>query len=219
MPRLFSQVTKSNPITATNLNLNIEKDTTSKILTCILLAHMNNIGEPGSFEQALQDNLRDNNLPVIKVSKTPNSRKILEMAGQSNPTRETEANETETNVEVTDQEHLSLNPTQTESIADQDEEKINGQEIGLAIIAPRSTGFPEHTLTRIGLKDGLEKGKYKWVYTDNSYDETFIYDNIIHDRINLQGCWKETDDTKYKKLRTGLHAEKTPPPSKLTKRF
>lgn len=220
----YSSAAKSAPITSTLPNINLHKDTPCKILTCLLHAHVCNIGEPGSFEKVLQEMLKDNNLPSVKVSNTPNSKKIMEMANIGGIEEREEAEEVGDEITGTSQarthttentEELSTHQnTQRTHNMEHETHTIKGTAIGLAIITSKATGWPEEHLSLKKLTQGLESKKYKWAYTDNSYDEDTVYQYITTDKIDLHGCWKVTEEDNFRKFRSGLHIDKTPPPPK-----
>lgn len=173
--------------------------------------HVHSIGESGSYEKILNEKLENNNLPEIKIPATPQSRRILEMASRE----ENKAKETFTeqeNVEMTTNNPMTAQPESTQEF------KLKGKEIGLFIIKPESQGWPDNNLSLRKLKEGLENRKYKSTYLDNQYDETDICKLIIINKIDLENCWRTTDDDSFRKLRPGLHQERTPPPPKLTRK-
>ncbi len=67
-------------IITTLSNINTYKDASTKILTCLLHADLTNMGEPGTFQEVLQETLKCNNLPIIKIPKCSPSTKIMDMA-------------------------------------------------------------------------------------------------------------------------------------------
>lgn len=46
-------------------------------MTCLMYAHVQNIGKPGSFEEELNKMLAANELPTVKVPDTPNSKELI----------------------------------------------------------------------------------------------------------------------------------------------
>lgn len=57
----------------------IEKDMPAKMLSCMLHAHLMNVGNPGTYEKVLTQTLTLNNLPAIKIPEVPQSAKILNL--------------------------------------------------------------------------------------------------------------------------------------------
>ena len=57
----------------------IDPDTTSKIISCMLHAHLLNTAVPGSYESELNKTLALNNLPQIKIPANPPSAAILKI--------------------------------------------------------------------------------------------------------------------------------------------
>ena len=60
--------------------------------------------------------------------------------------------------------------------------------------------------------------QYKWTYKNKNYQENEVLNSMKKDEINLTGCLKEIDDYQFNKIRSGLIQDKTPPPSKVTKK-
>lgn len=204
----YSDAIKKTTATYTLPDIQIEKETPTKILTCILHAHICNIGEPGTYNKILEDTLKANNLPPIVIPHVPNSKKIMEMTA----VEQTRTTDTVTEKEVT--------PAQTESKVTEtqehtmEKEKVSGKELGVIIVTSKTQGWPKETFDEKHLKDYLEKDIYKWSYTNTQYEEDEIYYAIINNEINLQGCWNQVDDEIFKKLRSGVHRKPTPPPPK-----
>lgn len=220
-PTSYSAAAKmTQPSLVTNINL--EKDTPSKILSCLLHAHLSNLGEPGTFEEVLQDTLKANNLPVIKIPKTPPSKKILDMA-YSKPTQHTQTQQpTHTSTHqasnITQEEHDLLNQVVKHTPAtkrSQSDIKISGTEIGLQLITKKSIGWPRDGQLGIQtIKERIKNNTCKWIYTDNSYNEEEIYQYLTRNLIILDNCWYTIEDSRLNKVHNGLETERTPPPNK-----
>ena len=114
-------------------------------------------------------------------------------------------------------EKMQTEDTTTDNQADTPEYVLKGKDIGPAIITPISQGWPDDNLSLRKLKEGLEKRKYKWAYTDERYEETEIYNHIINNEIDLDNCWRTTEDDNFRKLKSGQHQKRTPPPSNQVK--
>lgn len=79
--------TYSSTLTTTNLATSqntpilpaFSKDTSTKILACMIHAHLVNIAEPGSYQNELNKVLDANSLPTIIIPDTPNSREIINL--------------------------------------------------------------------------------------------------------------------------------------------
>ena len=79
----YAQTTKPNTITATHIGpTQISRHSHLQIYSCMIHAHLMNVIEPGSYEMELNATLADNNLPTIKITKTPNSVKLLSILTQ-----------------------------------------------------------------------------------------------------------------------------------------
>lgn len=61
------------------------------------------------------------------------------------------------------------------------------------------------------LTEALENGTFKWKYTDNSVNKPEMYNYIISNEIKLNGCWRITEDSIFRKIRSGLQVERSPP--------
>lgn len=91
----------------------VSNETTEKIMTCILLAHVYNIDVPDSYEMALNTYLTANNYPQVKVPLVPNSRAIMNLTPSNMPVHN--INPPATNPQEQTQEHPAPStPTQTQ---------------------------------------------------------------------------------------------------------
>ena len=216
----YSQITKGN-----NNNTNItskatdlfDNDTASTILTCILHAHLGNIAHPGTYNEEVNKLFKLNKLPPIVLPDNPPSKLILSLATKNDMEEDTEEAETNqgNNNEEKDEamsekdEEEELNQTQAEKPSPS--EKIRGRGIGLQIVTKKSTGWPKEQIYIEQIKEGIDSGKYKWIFTSTAYREEEIYTLLINNGIELNKVWTIVDDSIFRKIRNGLQQEKTPP--------
>ena len=61
---------------------------------------------------------------------------------------------------------------------------------------------------------GIDKGKYKWLYTNTTLKEEQVIQYIKNNEVNLKDCWRIVDDQQFRKIRNGQLQERTPPSTK-----
>ena len=201
--KTYSQATQQQPLTISQVSTSSNDETFTKIFTCIIHAHMQNIANPGTYEDELNKTLKLNKLPGIKIPTNPDSQKIIKNISftKSNLAY---ANEDKTSV---DEEEETEEPIAT----DPNISKIQAKDLGLTIYTSESTGWPKKSLTKTDLIEALEKKKYKLTYEDKSFTYFQIIQNIMDDNIILHKCWEIIDDDSFKKIRHGTSMERTPP--------
>ena len=174
-------------------------------------AHIINIAESGSYEKELNCILKANNLPTIKVPSNPPSAKFISKLARVEKTQqneETPQEEADNTTEIdTEEETASQNNPQVKT---QQKRRMKGKDLGLIIHTSKSTGWPQ-SLAKQELIQGIEQKKYKVTYSENLVEKEEILDLIINDDIDLKECWKVTDDSTFKKIRTGVTKDRTPP--------
>ena len=118
----------------------IDKETSTKILSCMLHAHLMNSAAPGSYDSELNKVLALNNLPQIKVPQNPPSAKILNIQPNTpvtslptpnNPNKtqeDEEENEADAVTSSEDESEDEIPPGQREPLASQSQEEINESE-------------------------------------------------------------------------------------------
>ena len=198
-----------NPPTANTFSINLQKDTAATILTCMLHAHMANIANPGSYNKEMNELLKQNKLPQVNLPDNPPSKDILHMA--SNTVDATTQNRNPANMEEeadVSQEDINEEQEEEEMPALED---IRGKDLGLEIITKRSEGWPKETMNLKHLIHGIDKGKYKWLYTNTTLKEEQVMQYIKNNEINLKDCWRIVDDQQFRKIRNGQFQERTPP--------
>ena len=141
-------------------NIPNNNETYTKIYTCIMHAHLQNIAEPGTYEEELNNMLKRNNLPEIKAPSNPPSGKIL--ANLSAPTNNnyTTPDEEQTQQQIDEittqdmQDHhcshttaSSQEPTPAASAKAPTPiiSRIKARHIGLKIYTTHSKGWPKKT--------------------------------------------------------------------------
>lgn len=212
----YSNVTKTSVIHPPQVQ--VDKDMPAKIMSCLLHAHLVNVGKPGSFEKVLNQTLTMNNLPSIKIPENPPSTAILNLTMANVNTN------TDKNTNTLSNASMHKKNTTTDSEMEQDGEEdaqstsqqpkmqhqIQGKEIGLQIIASKKEGWPKTVLKTDTLRDALERRKFKWTYTDSKYEEDEVLQLICTNDINLHGCWNLAEDSVFRKIRPGLTRKHSP---------
>ncbi len=94
--------------------------------------------------------------------------------------------------------------------------KINSKDIQLKIYTPVSVGWPDQLSPRV-LVTSLYENKFK--YTHHTIEDTELLSIIETNGITIdRSCWSIVDDSVFRKIRSGLIAEKTPPPKDTSRR-
>lgn len=227
--KTYSNVTTSNTnIAPTNISSSfpvLEKQTATKMIACMMHAHLINAINPGSYNSELNRALKLNNLPPVNLPDNPPSQKILDLTKDNQTPTPNENTQNTSNNTTQD----NTNPPQHTEHTEQEDisqkempplEKISGEAIGLQIITKKSEGWPkEQTFSLHRLKVGIDNGLYKFRYRNPTYTEEEILLYILNNDIDLTNCWCTTDDTQFNKIRNGLLQELTPPPNKATKTY
>ena len=209
------------------------------IIQCMYQAHMENITDPGSYEKTVNLMFEANNLPPLKVPFVPKSEllitKLTDAMNSSTKTatqpKTTRAQEEQAQAQATQME-ITLE-TQTESELETDTErkiqrkkckkqerrnkqksqtKTKGTEVGLKIITAKSKGWPEVPLRKESLIKGIEDKTIKWTYTDPTFKEKEVEEKIVFGTVDLTDCFQLIDDDLFRKIKTGLIEERSPPP-------
>ncbi|MPC22836.1 hypothetical protein E2C01_015863 [Portunus trituberculatus] len=218
-----SRNTNTAPSNFTTTTPIIEKETTTKFMTCMMHAHLINSMNPGSYNDELNRALKLNNLPPVNLPVNPPSKHILNLTSekQTHSTQENSQNTDSTPSQETLSQPQPIHPKQhisQEELEMPPLEKIQGRAIGFQIITKKSEGWPkETTLTLRNIKEGLDTGLYKFRYTNSTYTEQEIILYLLNNDIDLSNCWCTIEDSQFNKIRNGLHQEHTPPPNKVSK--
>lgn len=191
-----------------------------KIYTCMIHAHIVNIAEPGSYEKELNATLKANNLPMIKIPNNPPSSKFLNKLSQLETTRHKEDSPAEEHDDEEESENETVDvesheETATTSHSNTQEtkskrRKMKGKDLGLIIHTSRSEGWPAN-LVKQQLIQGINEKKYKVTFSENLVEEKEILELIRNDDIELKECWKITEDDIFRKIRSGITKDRTPP--------
>lgn len=216
----YSTATKSNH---TNIELGLEQGTVPKMMNCILNAHMINLAEPGTYNTTLNNLLKMNNLPPIKMPDNPPSAKILSVL-----TKDTQSNSSENLISETVNPHSKKkakkrrkrsrsNTRNTSSDSEIEMETTNAQptvtkstkgtELGLKIITKESNGWPKENFNKDKLIDGLQRRMYKWTYTNTNHEEGEVYSMICNMDIDLKNCWFVVKDDMFNTIIPGLQID------------
>lgn len=107
-------------------------------------------------------------------------------------------------VEKSEQEEIEIT---------QQEQTLQGKELGLKIFASKSSGWFKSTLTLKHIAEGIDKGTYKYTYTYPDIDESEKMKLLTNSCIEINHeCFLTLDDGVFRKVRCGLIEEHTPPP-------
>ena len=217
-------LTKEGPTQATGV---IKDESATTILTCIIHAHVINMANPGTYNEELNKVLKMNNLPTVNFPKNPPSNKFLASAANVNLGNQEEekdknddevGKEKDTNKEAKttvekereEEEEESEMEEDVEVVDTQQGKQMSGRTIGLQIITKKSTGWPKGTLFLKDIVEGIDNGKYKFVYTDADYEEDEVLNLINNQQIDLKSVWCIEEDQSFRKIRNGLTREVTP---------
>ncbi len=192
-------------------------------------AHIMNLTEPGCYERVLNSTFTANNLPNIKIPEAPDSRKLIKIMTQeeenmndddtNKQTQEKKRNDGTENTKQ-EQDKVSVQQESEETTIHQRSRnaKINSKDIQLKIYTPVSAGWPDHLSSRV-LVTSLNENKFKYTYTDHTIEDTELLNIIETNGITIdRTCWNIVDNDVFRKIRSGLIAEKTPPPKDTSRR-
>ena len=168
------------------------------ILTACILAHLNNIAEPGTFNTHLNYLLKKNNLPEFLADDHPPSHKIFNVASLTRsvtPSQELLNEQMEdddilitTEIVETEKKPPTTTTTTTTGTKPKEQRKekqqqqqishIPAKDLGLVVYTPQTKPFPGY-LTYEHLKEFILKDKYKITYTANKSITDIINNNQI----------------------------------------
>ena len=188
------------------------------ILTACILAHLNNIAEPGSFNKHLNYLLRKNGLPEFQADDDAPSHKIFNIASLSRavtPSQEVLNEQMEEDDLLVPPEQPpiepavpgpSTEPTDTKKKPQPQRKKaiapVTAKDLGIIIHTSHSKPFPKK-IPYDHHKENIKKGTYKVTFTADKPMEEII--NLI-DNYGIRFCedeLKEIEDTAFKKIRPG----------------
>ena len=210
------------------------------IIQCMYQAHMENITNPGSYEKTVNIMFAANNLPPLKVPFVPNSEllitKLTDAMNNSTggvktqPTSRQDQQETaqaQASAVEQIQEHQIESEMETDAGKRSEQHrckkqerkekrksltKIKGTEVGLQILTAKSTGWPEVPPRKQSLVKGIEEKSIKWTYTDPTFKEKEVWEKFVFGMIDLTDCLYMIDDDMFRKVKSGLIEERSPPP-------
>lgn len=90
--------------------------------------------------------------------------------------------------------------------------RITGTDIGLKIYTTRNKGWVEVPLRKNSLLKGIEDKIIKWTYTEPKIKEKEIMEKFVFGQIDLTDCFFLTEEDTFRKIKTGLLEERSPPP-------
>lgn len=90
--------------------------------------------------------------------------------------------------------------------------RITGKDIGLTIYTSKSKGWPEFPMRKQALLKGMDDKVIKWTYNDPNIREKEIMEKIVFGQIDLSDCFQIIEDDMFRKTKSGLLEERSPPP-------
>ncbi len=245
----YSQITKQQLQTPSSQQPNTSSPNTpqlsnemyAKIYTCIMHAHMHNLGEPGRYNTELNNMLAMNSLPQIKAPPNPPSAKIINKLPQVNSTSHTpntnDTNNLQNNTPAP-QSNQNEELVQTDNTAEEEahkphpssskkhksdrhrsrsrkrgntKNKIKSTDIGLTIFTPESIGLPESTLSGDEIFELISNKTFTAKIESYDIDYFRVIEAIKDEKIEYVNCFKTIADDLYKKLRPGREMLRSPP--------
>lgn len=195
-----------------------------KILTTCILAHLNNIAEPGSFNKHLNLLLKKNNLPAFTAEDDVPSGKIFKiatLAQQVSTSQESLNRRMET-------DESTLLSTTLEPQPEMDGDDIIPQEKPQLMIKPKpviartpasvlvlkvyttmENPFPK-ALTNSLINEGIINDNYKYTYTTKIKTDEEIMELLITNKVHYtESDLSIVDSATYRKIRNG-NADRSP---------
>lgn len=212
------------PSTAPTQTIQLSEISHLQIMTAVIHAHIMNISNPGTYERELNDMLRLNNLPAVKVPNTPNSSRIFNATatteliqklkdGNVEERNKDEGNEMES--EHTELEGATGGTTQQEileSTTDSNNDSTSEEE-GSTTSEDESTGAKPKQKKKdnkqTNITEGLDAGITIYVNeNDHLPTSKLSLDRIINGIENGRYKWthqekEQSDATVYDLLKTG----------------
>ncbi len=194
---------------------NIDKDLHLKIYSCMLHAHIMNISEPGCFEAELNATFTANNLPTIKIPRTPKSDLLIKKLTE-------EEEKTVTDTEITIKRTQDGNNKKQDTYQEtgtiekpKSKNRLHSGDIKLHIYTSESTRWPPH-LSPTDLVKNIRENKFKFTYSDQSFEDSEILHLIEFNEIKMEeSCWCIVEDSVFRKIRSGQINDKSPLPKDL----
>lgn len=225
----------------TNIILSEEKH--SKILISIMHAHVLNLCNPGSYKTELNKMLLKNDLPAMWFPDDPDSSKLLG-ATVAHPSQEKEHQTPSEMVKhQKPAEHRNRDPRLQARNTEETNNEINEendmtQYLTPELETPKGPTYPE-AARDIGLKihltgtnimptidppmeyilQHIQRGNFKWTYTDARYQEGMIRQMITKNKLKIsKEDFKRVDEGSFRKIRNGLNDRSPPEGNRRTKK-
>ena len=185
----------------------LQHDLSHTVLTACILAHLNNIAEPGSFNRHLNYLLKKNNLPGFTAEDDAPSHKIFNIASL---TRTVTQSQEELNEMLTEDEMSPAPKEQRETISKPKQTiPTPAKELGITVYTSKSNPFPKIITYQI-LKENIKNETYKITFTANKTIEE-VKQMIENDKMKfVDNDLKIVDDSTFRKIRTGKD-DRSPP--------
>ena len=203
----------------------ITKEELLKIHICITHAKMKEADHPGTYELELNRVLKANNLPSIIIPKDDDAGPSVTTSTTSATTTATALLTSSKSASSTTQavrEKSSLERHQAsgglrqaqakqKEVVVQQTPQIPASAFGMNFYTTIDKGWPETKFTNEDLYNGINKGIYKWTSSDTNYTEEQLLTAIKENRIILTQCWNMVEKDIFRKIRSGIQVERTPP--------
>lgn len=168
-----------------------------------------NIQSPGTYEKELNDILKLNGLPIIKIPTTPDSAKIFNSNKPDTTTQEGATALPPQPKQTISEDYVSMD----ESITQLEREiipKYHSKDLGLTIYTPDDKGWPQGLFTHSELINGITRGRYTYTHTNKSITEDLLLSLLKNNKIILKDYWQMVDKDQFRRIRQGLVEERSP---------
>lgn len=196
-------------------------------LMCVLHAHLVNSARPGSFQATLNESLRLNGLPEVRLPPHPPSSDILRaITGASDLAQMTSAATTSPATDTTEnhrsehQEDTNENdepPTlqvkdsegkHPKAVEEEEEDEEDEERIEVSVYKRASDSWPK-ALTYSHLKSGLREGRYKFGHSGGEEDTPNVQEWLRRYKGSLQHHCQSVPDDVFSALKNGPIPRKT----------
>ena len=202
----YSQTVKTNIYQ----NTTMDAETPTKILTCIIHAHMANIGNPGSYNEELNKMLKANNLPTINAPTNPDSASIFKIPLAPQTSKQNQKEQTSNKEDSTRKQTKEQQATTEKEKKLSASKQIRGKDIGLEI---NILDTEEHKVEKdntSNFRHHIDQGIMKVTYTAQYLKEDNFYRLLYENEIECSSAFKIVDKSTFKKIRAGKTEERSP---------
>lgn len=217
----------------TNIILSEQKHT--KILISIMHAHVLNLCNPGTYKTELNKMLIKNDLPAMWFPDDPDSSKLLgatavpttqEEEKQQRPAEHRlrdprlQARSTgESDNEYSEEGDMTTDPTPELETPKHPTYPEAARDIGMKIHLTGKNVMPTIDPPLEYILQHIQRGNFKWTYTDNRYQEDLIRQMISLNKIKItKEDFKRVEEGSFRKIRNGLNDRSPPEGNRRTKK-